>query len=109
MKLRLTAASLAAATPLASLPPDGARYELLQESLQVAGQCDAIAAELGHVDETVVRELAGLMPTTGGPEPLLLPRLIWVSEHIEHARAVVLSMADPASGVARARRSPWWR
>jgi hypothetical protein len=109
MKLRLTAASLAAARPMASVAPDGARYELLQESLQVAGQCDALAAELGHVDETVVVELAGLMPTHEGLERSPLPRLVWVREHIEHARAAVLSMADPASDVARVRRTPWWR
>jgi uncharacterized membrane protein YccC len=109
MKLRLTAASLAAARPVEPIPPDGARYEVLQESLQVAGQCDALAAELGHVDETVVRELAGLVPSPEGFERSSLPRLVWVREHIDHARAVVVSMADPASGVAKVRRTPWWR
>jgi len=108
MKLRLTAASLAAAGPLESTPADSARYELLQESLQVAGQCDALAAGLGHVDETVAVELVGLMPAPGGAAHSP-PRLVWVSEHIEHARSVVLSMADPASGVARVLRTPWWR
>lgn len=109
MKLRLTAASLAAAGPVGSAPADSDRYELLQESLQVAGQCDALAAELGHVDETVVREIAGLTLTPSGHQQSHLPRLVWVREHIEHARAVVLSMAVPTSGVARVLRTPWWR
>jgi len=109
MRLRLTAASLAAARPVESDLADSARYELLQESLQVAGQCDALAAELGHVDETVVRELAGLVPAPDGHEHSPPPRLVWVREHVEHARAVVLSMADPARGMARIRRTPWWR
>jgi uncharacterized membrane protein YccC len=108
MKLRLTAASLAAATPVESIPLDNVRYELLQESLQVAGQCDALAAELGHVDETVVLELAGLVPAPEGLERSPA-RLVWIREHIEHARAVVLSMAEPASAVASVRHTPWWR
>lgn len=109
MKLRLTAASLAAAEPPRRAVGESARYRLLQESLEVAGQCDELAALLGHTEETVVRELAGVMPTSGRHEPSPAPRLVWVRQHIEHARSVVLSMSEPASDVARVRRTPWWR
>lgn len=109
MKLRLTAASLAAAEPPPRPAAESARYRMLQESLEVAGQCDQLAVELGHVDETVAQELAGLLPEPGGHDPSPAPRLVWVREHLEHARGVVLSMSEPATIVARVRHTPWWR
>jgi len=108
MRLRLTAASLAAAAQDGTLP-DRTRFVTLHESLQIAGECDDLAAKLGHVDATVVRELAGVVPILGGPGLGSTPRLVWVQEHLEHARGAVLSMAEPASVVVKIRRTPWWR
>lgn len=97
--------------PLATVASgsDRARYELFQESVQLAGQCDDLAARLGRVDETVVRELAGLVPLFGQSETARAPCLLWVSEHLELAQAAVLSMLEPAQAVAQVRRTPWWK
>jgi hypothetical protein len=109
VRLRLTGASLAATSRPDQPPSDRTRYKLVHESMDIAGECDDLAAKLGRVDETVVRELAGLLPMFASFETSSVPRVLWVNEHLEHARAAVLSMAGPADAVARVRRTPWWR
>ena len=77
--------------------------------MRLAGQCDGLAALLGHTPGTVAQELAAL---PGLDAPLLNGvggYLLWVRQHLDHVGRDLANLTEPADVVAERRARPWWR
>jgi hypothetical protein len=108
-RIRLTAQSIAGpARP--EEEPGPAAPPLVHEAVRLAGVCDSLASQLGHVASTVAQELAGL-PGGGGQEGDAVPRGydLWVRQHLDHVRRDLTGLVGPTEVVAGLRRRPWWR
>jgi hypothetical protein len=108
-RLRLTAQSIAGpARP--EDEPRPAAPALVREAVRLAGVCDSLASEVGHVASTVAQELAGL-PGGGEGEGGAVPKGydLWVRQHLDHVRRDLTGLVGPTEVVAELRRRPWWR
>jgi predicted phosphodiesterase len=81
---------------------------LVAEAVGVAGSCDRLAAQLGHIPATVARELAGL-PVDDAPLAAVHGHGLWVREHLEHLKRNLAELEAAAAVVAQSRAVPWWR
>ena len=106
-RLRLTAQSLAGLSP-PDRPDNAASRELVEESAQLAGECDLLAGELGatRTQPTVATELAAISVDHWSPPADHSDCIMWVRQHLDHVRENLAELAEPAATVA-ARRS-WW-
>ncbi len=108
-RLRLTAQSIAGpARP--EDEPGPAAPALVQEAVRLAGVCDSLASQLGHLQSTVAQELAGL-PGGGSQAGGAVPSGydLWVRQHLDHVRRDLTGLVGPTEVVADLRRRPWWR
>jgi len=107
-RLRLTAQSLAGLSP-PDRPDDAASAELVEESAQLAGECDHLAGELGapKTQPTGATELTAISVDLGPPPAEHSDRGMWVRQHLDHVKENLAELAEPASQIA-GRRS-WWR
>jgi uncharacterized membrane protein YccC len=107
-RLRLTAQSLAGLSP-PDRPDDVASRELVEESAQLAGECDLLAGELGatKTQPTVATELAAISLDHPSPPADYSDHSMWVRQYLDHVRENLAELAEPAATFA-ARRS-WWR
>jgi uncharacterized membrane protein YccC len=108
-RLRLTAQSVAGPTRPEE-EPGPAAPALVQEAVRLAGVCDSLASQLGHVPSTVAQELAGL-PSAGGAEGAAVPSGydLWVRQHLDHVRRDLTGLVGPTEVIAELRKRPWWR
>jgi uncharacterized membrane protein YccC len=81
---------------------------LMGEAARVAGLYDGMAAQLGHSPTTVAQELASLRLGEARPD-LTVPRVLWVSQHIDHLAANLSDLEAPGRIMATAASRPWWR
>ncbi|HUC13315.1 MAG TPA: FUSC family protein, partial [Acidimicrobiales bacterium] len=108
-RVRLTAQSIAGpARPDDEQGP--AAPALVQEAVRLAGVCDFLASQLGHLPSTVAQELAGL-PGGGGPEEGPVPRGydLWVRQHLDHVSRDLTGLVGPTEALAELAKRPWWR
>jgi uncharacterized membrane protein YccC len=107
MRLRLTAQSLSGSVP-PGVGATPAHRALVQEAVGLAGTCDELAAQLGHVPSTVARELATLPSVEAAPASVQGYGL-WVREHLDHVRRNLDELGPAVATVATSRARPWWR
>jgi uncharacterized membrane protein YccC len=81
---------------------------VMEEAARVAGLYDGMAAELGHTPTTVAQELASLRLGQATPD-LTIPRVLWVSQHIDHLAENLSDLEVPGRIMADAVSRPWWR
>ena len=106
-RIRLTAQSIAGpARP--EEEPSPAAPALVNEAVRLAGVCDSLASQVGHLPSTVAQELAGL---PGGGESGAVPTGydLWVRQHLDHVRRDLTGLVGPTEVVAELRKRPWWR
>ncbi|HEY3503381.1 MAG TPA: FUSC family protein [Actinocatenispora sp.] len=112
IRLRLTAQSLAS-LPTPDAEPDPVIEALSGQAARVAGWFDDLADVLARPGAT--RPLApaaaapALHPVAAGSPTSTLPCTLWVEQHLQHIRPALDGLVDPATEVARLRRTPWWR
>jgi uncharacterized membrane protein YccC len=106
-RLRLTAQSIAGpARP--EEEPGPAAPALVREAVRLAGVCDSLASQLGHVPSTVAQELAGL-PDGGEGGVVPTGYDLWVRQHLDHVRRDLTGLVGPTEVIAELRKRPWWR
>jgi uncharacterized membrane protein YccC len=108
LRLRLTARSLARTQVGHDHPSDEELRLMMDEAVQLAGQYDKLAAQLGDRASTVAEELADLR-LDGSRVTLSDPRVQWVSQHINHLRLNLEELKEPALTVSNRLSAPWWR
>ena len=88
--------------------PSPAAPALVNEAVRLAGVCDSLASQVGHLPSTVAQELAGL---PGGGEGGAVPTGydLWVRQHLDHVRRDLTGLVGPTEVVAELRKRPWWR
>jgi uncharacterized membrane protein YccC len=107
MRLRLSAQSLSGGPTPRPEPAPGHRA-LVEAAVGVAGECDGLAGQLGHISATVAQELVGL-PVDDAPPVAIHGHSLWVREHLEHVKRNLAELEVPAAVVAQSRAVPWWR
>jgi hypothetical protein len=108
LRLRLMAFALArTGRPDHGVDGEEARI-VMGETVRVAGLYDGIAGQLGHMPATVAQELASLGLADAEPD-LTVPRVLWVSQHVNHLEGNLADLELPARAVAQGLSRPWWR
>jgi uncharacterized membrane protein YccC len=106
-RIRLTAQSIAGPVRPED-EPGPAAPALVNEAVRLAGVCDSLASQVGHLPSTVAQELAGL---PDGRESGAVPTGydLWVRQHLDHVRRDLTGLVGPTEVVAELRKRPWWR
>lgn len=88
-------------------PPRGDRepQRLLVPELPGASGSSAAGDGTGDLEAGTGDPEAG---TAGGHGPVH-PHVLWVSEHLRHLQEHAPAITEPATRLARLRRTPWWR
>jgi uncharacterized membrane protein YccC len=108
LRLRLTARALTRTRVGHDQPSDTEIRLMMDDTAQLAGQYDKLAAQLGNTPATVAQELADLT-FDASQVTLSDPRAQWVSQHVGHLRLNLDELTEPALAVSNRLSAPWWR
>jgi uncharacterized membrane protein YccC len=108
LRLRLTARALTRTRIGHDQPSDNEVRLMMDETAQLAGRYDKLAAQLGNTPATVAQELADLTFDVSRVT-LSDPRAQWVSQHVGHLKLNLDELAEPALAVSDRLSAPWWR
>jgi uncharacterized membrane protein YccC len=113
LRARLTGHSLAGLPAHQRPDPDPIRVQLGEQAGQLAAWFDHLASRLDSADHSgapmlLPPDFGNLFADVDDSNPAL-PRSLWVNEHINHVRARLADLVEPATEVAAQRHRPWWR